>query len=209
MPPQKLDPARVPAPLQPLITIAEQWGLADLKLQEKLLHELPVNEVESLYTTLYPLWDEIDHFTRVVPGELASQEVRAFNGLYPVLSEAFAILSQTNPVRALEIVGYPEEFTGIKFDAARLPQELQPLIPNAAKWVIEDDGIRHMAIDVASSESLIDLITTVDGIGREKVEALARDMVEAKERETEGYVFLILLELVDQAEYILQLRRDK
>jgi hypothetical protein len=209
MAPQKLDPARVPLPLQPLIPIAERWGLADLKLQEKLLHELPLNEVESLYTTLYPLWDEIDQFTRLVPGELASQEVRAFNGLYSVLSEAFVMLSQMNPARALEIVGYPEAFPRIKFDAARLPQELQPIIPHAVKWVIEDDGIRHMAIDVASSDALDGLKAAVDGIGRERVEALARNMVESKERETEGYVFLILLELADQAAYILQRRRDK
>jgi hypothetical protein len=195
----ELVSANVPPELRPLIPFAEKWGIRDQALQRKLLHEAPLAEIEELCVILYPLWHSINRFSMsyLSPDEPGDYEVRVFNAFSAVFEEAFSILKQKKPARVLEIIGWPEAFPGPKLDPAKLPPELHPLILFAEKWVIYDDGVRDNVLRVATNEELEELLLAVNQIGGEVVRDLAFKMIDDETRKEEGYIFALLMDLVD------------
>src|SRR5688572_17722699 len=77
----KVNPANVPPELHPLIPYAEKWGISDSKLQSKMLHEAPIEEILEIYEITYPLWDDIWDFvlSHPNPDDPVSHEVNIFN----------------------------------------------------------------------------------------------------------------------------------
>jgi len=204
----KLDPSNIPLELHPLIPYAEKWGIRDEKLQRSLLHKASPTELEEVCQALIPAWDDVWKFVNSRPSsnEPLSYEVRIFGALLTTFDEAGKILQERMPQKWLEIIGWPEKFPGSKVAPAKLPLELYPLIPYAEKWVIEDDVVRDTAIGIASEAEIKDLISSVNQIGVETVRRLALKMTEDETREAEGYILLTLLELVEDAEFLLRTR---
>lgn len=204
----KIDPNNVPPELHPLIPYAEKWGIPDRKLQEMLLHEAPLAEIEELYQIMYPLWDDIDRFTilRSSPDEYASYEVAIFEVFRGAFNEASSIVLEKMPERWLEIIGWPEAWPSFALDPAKIPFELQPMIPFAQKWVIEDQGVRDTVFKLATNEELEELIAAVKQIGVERICDLAIKM--PYEEGPEGYALLLLMDMVREAEFDLRHRRN-
>jgi hypothetical protein len=203
----KLDPSNVPSELHHLIPYAEKWGIEDTKLRDKLLHEAPIEEIEELCAMDAGISDDVWRFIlSEAPLDVPKRhEMRVFEALKETIGPAFEILM---PQVTLKIIGWPEKWPGAKLDPAKLPAQLHPLIPYVEKWVIEDQGVRDTVFSIATKTELEGLVTAVNQIDGETVGRLALEMTEDKKREAEGYILLTLLELVEDAEFLLRTRPD-
>jgi hypothetical protein len=200
-----INPGRVPPELQPLIPYAEKWGIPDRALQNKLLRDAPVLAIVEMYAILYPLWDEVGQFADSdLPREHpASYSVAVFSCFRDSFSVAGDILVDNVPEKWLEIIGWPERFPVFPYDPAKIPPELQPLIPYIEKWVREDDYVRGLALDVATPNEQDELLSTCDQIGDEVIRSLLVEIFDENDttREKEGYVIVILMEMVDHLRF--------
>lgn len=138
----KLDPANVPPELHPLIPYAVTWGIRDHTVRRALLRQAPLTEIEEICEVLFGAWDEVIDFTvhHRPDDKLVSLEVEVFHSFSSALSDMYNILSDHNPKRVLEIIGFPETCPPMPFDHSKMPPELRYLISHAEKWVIADEG---------------------------------------------------------------------
>jgi hypothetical protein len=203
----RIDPAHVPPELHPLIPYVEKWGINDLDRQRKILQEAPLSEIEHLCVILYTAWDAVNKFTVLSSSdELENPEKKTFDAFRAVFHEAFSILGDKKPKRMLEIIGWPESYPGPKLNSAIVPPELHPLIPFVEKWVISDEGVRWTALKATTHAELEELVVAVNQIGNHIVRELSFKMLDDETQQEAGYVFALLMELVDEAELLLRQR---
>jgi hypothetical protein len=198
----RINPDHVPPELQSLIPYAEKWGIPDRVLQDKLLRDAPVQEIVEMYEMRYPLWDEVWQFTETdLPREHpTSYSVAVFTCFRDSFNVVVDILVDNMPEKWLEIVGWPESFPVMPYDPAKIPVELQPLIPYIEKWVRNDDGVRFLALDVAPHQEHDELLSACDQIGGDRViRSIVSDMVDEKDGTltNEGYVIALLMDMVE------------
>lgn len=198
----RVNPANVPEELHILIPYAEKWGISDRRLQESLFKEASIQEVEEMYQTLYPLWDNIWKFRtlEVSPEEPRSYEIGIFDAFSMIFSDAFNILKKQRPKRLLEIIGWPERWPGPNLNAAKLPLELQSLVPFANIWANDEQSLRDFLFKLSTTEELEEFMAIVKKIGLEKISHAAIKITYDETLEQAGYVILMLLDLVDYIE---------
>jgi hypothetical protein len=164
-----------------------------------------VQAILEMYAILYPLWDEVRQFTEAdLPrAHPTSYSVAVFSCFQDTFSVSADILVDKMPEKWLEIIGWPERFPVMTYDPAKMPPDLQPLIPYIEKWVREDDYVRGLALDVATPNEQDELLSTCDQIGDEVIRSLLVEMFDENDttREKEGYVIAILMEMVDHLRF--------
>lgn len=201
----KLDPANVPPELHPLIPYAEKWGIRDHDMRRALLDKAPLDEIEAIFTALYAVWDAFVNFTIFQRPE-ASDEVEVFDAFRGALSDTYNILTEHNPKRLLEIIGFPETCPAMKFDHDTVPSELVILIPHAEKWVIDDEGVRGTVLQASTNSEIAELLSAINQIGEPQIRELLSKMFEIEMQRQAAYVFALLLEVAEQAARLLKKR---
>lgn len=209
-PDPKLNPAHVPPELHPLIPYAEKWGIPDEDILGKLIRQLTLAEADALYAAMYPLWGDIDRFTILneTPDESARHEIDIFTAFRSAFGKAGNIVGDANPKHWLEIIGWPDKYPGAKLDPANVPAELHPLIPLVEKWVCEDDGVREVVVQTASTEDLRALTAAIKQIKESKIRRLAGKMFYDETRKEAGSALVILVEVAELAAFELEDRGD-
>jgi hypothetical protein len=209
-PSPNIDPANVPLELHPLIPYAEKWGITNRRVLRAVLNEAPLEELEGLYKVLQSASDDIFRFSLLHRPENApiSYETGIFEVLWTVFGEVSSILSSALPTeQLLKLYGWPERFPGPKLDPSKFPPELLPIVPHAEKWVLEDDAIRSMVIEIAPDEELEEFMQAVNQVGTRQISRLALKMTYDETRKSEAFILLTLLELAQEAESHLRTRK--
>lgn len=205
-PPRRMNTDLVPPSLHPLIPYAEKWSIFDDELQEKLMRDVPIEEIEAMYATLHPLMGEILDFILAHrdSNDSASYEVMLLGMLRH--SNAGRVLSEVMPERYLQIVNWPDDFPPFSFDTARVPAILQRLEPYIKKWVRHDSLVRGLALHVATTAELEDFVGVAEQIGRKRISQMGLDLIDGEVAKEEGYTLLYMLDMVDKAEWELKKR---
>jgi len=200
-----IDPNHVPPELHPLIPYAEKWGIPDRELQKNLLYAAPLQEIQEMYKILYPLWDEVWKFTQsdLPRDHPSSYSVTVFDCFRDSFGIAGNILANNMPESWIEIIGWPESFPVIPYNPAKIPPELQPLIPYIEKWVRNDDAARSLAVKIAPHSERDEVLSICDQIGEDVIRSLIGEMFEENDgtHKMEAYVIALLMEIVDEIRF--------
>jgi hypothetical protein len=226
----KIDPANVPAELHFLTPLAEKWGISDYKVRDVLLKQASLAELEELNKVDAEILNAIIKATYFPPLE-DTPEATIFVDLIKANAQAIGLLQEQRrksqpsakpaSVRVddddgeifdkswLKSMGWPEEYPPVQVDPTKFPEDLQIIIPLIEKWVIMEPLVRDVRLREAPTEELQEFVNVINKAGGyDKLLTRVVKMGYAETSGHEAYLAMLMLSLAEDAEILLQTRRD-